>query len=102
MYLSFVVYDEVVCSVDPFTGKGNMLINYNFDDDIKTNIYEGVHAYPIIYVAPSTTDELQAIVSMSDRCEQNITVPEECWNKTRWMSLNGQTWMSSMFYISFG
>ena len=91
------MYDDLLCTVDPLTGSGSVMMNHDYNGQM-TSIDTKV-----TYVAPSTDDELQSILMNSEQCQQEITISyNSCENVTTWMSLIKKSWDVYSFPVITG
>ncbi len=102
MLIYVSVYTDLICTVDPITGSGDVIIHHNYDGlSTQRQLTPGLDNTTIdillTYLAPSTNDELQDIITKSSICQQNITVQDiQCLDYISWTALNGYIWHPSM------
>ncbi len=89
------------CTSNADTGTGNVIVRHDFNEQnvqmVRSSSLELADTL-LSYLAPSTDDELQAILTQSESCFQQLVLPSvTCINTTRWSSLSADMWSADMF-----
>ena len=96
MYLS--AYSQLICNTDPASGIGEVIMNHNFNMSQGEMVDAEILDVPVTYLAPSTDNEIQSILTASDKCHQVVHFGTRgCWGATEWVSINGDVWNPTMF-----
>ncbi len=99
-FITYILeYADLECMTDPSSGFGDIIMKHNFDGDILTTMNtkdtmdRDTLDVPLNYLAPSTVDEVQSILTASQTCYQRITfLSSDCLMATTWSSINGDQW----------
>ncbi len=85
--------------MDGPNGIGDVIVKHNFTRDTLqyTDTTDCKTTIPLTYAAPSTDDELQSLLTSSQRCVQTIEAQEHCLNQISWTSLSKDTWHFDLF-----